>query len=195
MIDQKTFNWFTAAFVIVSPIISLYGFYACHPDWKTAIFSFVYYIMSGLAISIGYHRLFCHGTFKTSSIMKAILLFIGSSGFQGSCLVWCRDHRNHHNHIDSDKDPCSIKKGFLYAHIGWLFWNEDRYKKDYSCADDLLSEPWVKFQNKFYFFISSVKWNCCTYSYRRIRLGRLLGRIFLCFYFKICYINALFLFC
>ena len=65
-----------------------------------------------------------------------------------SALMWSHDHRNHHNHVDTDKDPYSIKKGFWYAHVLWLF----DYKRvfDKNLVDDLLKNPRVVLQDRYY---------------------------------------------
>jgi stearoyl-CoA desaturase (delta-9 desaturase) len=65
-----------------------------------------------------------------------------------SALMWSHDHRIHHNHVDTDKDPYSIKKGFWYAHVLWLFDYQREYDK--SLITDLLNNPRVVFQDRYY---------------------------------------------
>ncbi len=67
---------------------------------------------TNLSITAGYHRLFSHKSYDAHPIAKAMFLLIGASGFQGSALKWCSDHRRHHMHIDGEKDPYNIHKGF-----------------------------------------------------------------------------------
>lgn len=60
---------------------------------------------------------------------------------------WVRDHRYHHKYTDTDKDPYNIKKGFWYAHVGWLVWNRDRPNTDIS---DLEKDPVLVFQHEYF---------------------------------------------
>jgi len=64
-----------------------------------------------------------------------------------SVFDWCNDHRAHHRYTDTDKDPYSIKKGFWYAHMGWLFYEREAPKSDIS---DLEADPILQFQHKYY---------------------------------------------
>jgi stearoyl-CoA desaturase (delta-9 desaturase) len=80
-------------------------------------------------------------------MVEAFLLFFGSTTMQGSALKWSFEHRIHHAHCDSDKDPYSIKKGFWYAHCMWLF--EDAQPLDTRTVADLLRKPLVRFQHRF----------------------------------------------
>ena len=65
-------------------------------------------------------------------------------------LSWCSDHRQHHKHIDQEDDPYSIQRGFLWAHIGWLLVMEHKDRADFSNVHDLMADPWIRFQDRFY---------------------------------------------
>jgi stearoyl-CoA desaturase (delta-9 desaturase) len=91
----------------------------------------VMYLATGLGITIGYHRLFTHKSFKAGPIVTYLLAGFGSMAFQGPVIEWCAVHRRHHQHSDDEHDPHSphqhgdsgikgILKGFYHAHIGWL---------------------------------------------------------------------------
>uniref|UniRef100_A0ACB8E949 Suppressor of clathrin deficiency n=2 Tax=Sphaerodactylus townsendi TaxID=933632 RepID=A0ACB8E949_9SAUR len=73
--------------------------------------------------------------------------------FQNDIFEWCRDHRVHHKFSETDADPHNAKRGFFFAHIGWLFVRKHRdviekgRKLDFS---DLLDDPVVRFQRKYY---------------------------------------------
>ncbi len=80
----------------------------------------VFFISTGLSITLGYHRLFSHLTFEAAWPVKLYTLLFGAAAFEGSALEWCADHRRHHKFVDHDEDPYDISKGFWHAHIGWL---------------------------------------------------------------------------
>lgn len=104
----------------------------------------------GIAITAGYHRLFSHLTYKTHPIIEGIFLFICSVATQGSALRWAFDHRMHHAFVDTDKDPYTIKKGFMHAHMYWMFKKSNAI--DSKVVADLLKNPIIRFQDKHYVF-------------------------------------------
>ncbi|KAE8381819.1 hypothetical protein BDV26DRAFT_278443 [Aspergillus bertholletiae] len=87
---------------------------------NTAIWALVYYFLSGIGITAGYHRLWSHRSYSASSFLELYLALAGAACFQGSIREWSRDHRAHHRYVDTDRDPYSISKGISYAHMGWL---------------------------------------------------------------------------
>lgn len=150
----KKINWLNSFFIILlTPGVAIYGlWYLFHThDFHAAtwILSFVLLSASGFSITVGYHRLFSHRTYKAVWPVRLLLALFGASAFQGSILEWSTDHRNHHLYTDTDKDPYSIAKGFWYAHMGWLF-TLDTSKRDYSNVEELMKDPIVAFQHKFF---------------------------------------------
>ena len=89
------------------------------------------YILSGLGITIGYHRLFTHRSFEAPGAVKATLIALGSMAVEGPLLRWAAQHRRHHQHSDRVGDPHSphlhgdgilgMLKGLWHAHMGWMF--------------------------------------------------------------------------
>jgi stearoyl-CoA desaturase (delta-9 desaturase) len=73
-----------------------------------------------MSITLGYHRLFSHLTFKANPLVKLYTLLFGAAAFEGSALAWSADHRRHHKFVDHDDDPYDISRGLFHAHIGWL---------------------------------------------------------------------------
>lgn len=91
-----------------------------------------FYVLSGLGITVGFHRLFTHQSFQAPRFVRATLALMGSLALQGDVLAWVSDHRRHHAFADKPGDPHSphiaeedgfvgVIKGFWHAHTGWLF--------------------------------------------------------------------------
>lgn len=105
-------------------------------SWVYLVLLFVMYLISGLGITIGYHRYFTHKSFKTSRFVQALLAISGSMAVEGSVLQWAAVHRSHHQHSDAEHDPHSphthgagVKnaiKGMWHAHMGWILSSKDR---------------------------------------------------------------------
>ncbi len=89
------------------------------------------YVLTGLGITIGYHRLFTHRAFRTPKPVAIVLGVLGSMAVQGPLLKWVATHRRHHQHADEHGDPHSphthprglagFFKGLWHAHLGWIF--------------------------------------------------------------------------
>jgi stearoyl-CoA desaturase (Delta-9 desaturase) len=69
----------------------------------------------------GYHRYFCHRSFKTSRLFQFVLAWLGAAAAQMGPLWWAGHHRSHHRHADTEEDvhPPGVK-GFFWAHAGWI---------------------------------------------------------------------------
>lgn len=63
------------------------------------------YMTGILTLSVGYHRLFCHGSFRTSKLWQAVFAVGGVMFMYGSPLQWSVYHYVHHKHSDTDGDP------------------------------------------------------------------------------------------
>lgn len=151
---MRKINWVTALFLILTPLTavvwgSLYiPFFGVHPIEVTLFF--LYLAATGFSITAGYHRHFAHGAYQCRRFVKAFFLIFGAAAFQHSVLSWASDHRRHHQNIDEEGDPYNIRRGFLWAHIGWLFFKEDSQPEDFSNVSDLAADPLVRAQHRFY---------------------------------------------
>ena len=69
---------------------------------------------------------------------------------QNSILWWSSSHRVHHKYVDNDWDPYNIKRGFWWAHILWIFYQNDQRDDTFANAPDLLKNPVVMWQNRWH---------------------------------------------
>jgi stearoyl-CoA desaturase (Delta-9 desaturase) len=102
------------------------------------------YVLTALGITVGFHRLFTHRSFRANGVVRFVLGVLGSMAVQGPLLKWVALHRRHHAHSDKAGDPHSphlhgsgvlgLLGGLWHAHMGWLFLPEppdlDHYDKD-----------------------------------------------------------------
>jgi stearoyl-CoA desaturase (Delta-9 desaturase) len=117
------------AFLIAIPTLwnSLVG-------WTDLAIFIALYLLTGLGITVGFHRLFTHRAFETYRPVKYAIAVLGSMAVQGPVIGWVADHRKHHAHTDEEGDPHSphvghgggsgwrgTLRGLWYAHVGWLF--------------------------------------------------------------------------
>ncbi len=90
--------------------------------WQALALCAGLYWLRIFAVTAGYHRYFSHRTYATSRVFQFILAFLAQSTAQKSVLWWAAKHRDHHLHSDMPQDVHSPRqKGFVYAHLGWIF--------------------------------------------------------------------------
>jgi stearoyl-CoA desaturase (delta-9 desaturase) len=145
-------NWTTSSFLIGTlgltlTAVPLYLYYY-GIDWFQVTLFCIMFFACGFSISLGYHRLFSHITFKASWPVRLLTLVFGAAAFENSVLMWASEHRRHHKHVDHDDDPYNISKGFFHAHIGWLLFklNPDQ---PYDNVADLQKDKLVCWQDRY----------------------------------------------
>ena len=91
-----------AAVVAAVPVAWRWGL-----GWQDAVIALAFYVVSGLGISMGFHRHFTHSSFKAGRPLRVALGIAGSLAIEGPVLVWVADHRRHHKYSDQPGDPHS----------------------------------------------------------------------------------------
>lgn len=119
----------------------------------TGVFAFLNYQMGGLGITAGAHRLWAHKSYKAKWPLRAFLAYCNTLAFQDAVIDWARDHRVHHKYSETDADPHNAKRGFFFAHMGWLLVKKHpevkRRGKNIDMSD-LHADPVLAFQKKHY---------------------------------------------
>jgi stearoyl-CoA desaturase (delta-9 desaturase) len=161
-VQNETLDRFATGFVTVAPLVALA--LACSfawgsiLGWSDVIVFAVLYLITGLGITVGFHRHLTHRAFKTSRPVRGILAACGSAAIEGPVISWVADHRKHHAFADQEGDPHSphvghggglrgALKGLFHAHLGWLFIHTQRGARN-RYAPDLVSDPVVSFVHR-----------------------------------------------
>ena len=152
-------DWGTTLFLLLSPAAAIVAvvFYVLHAGFHPAdgaIFA-ASYILCGLAITGGYHRLWAHGTYKCHAAIRVGYLGFGAAALQTPVLNWAANHRYHHQFVDHDGDPYNATRGFFFAHMGWIF-HRDRPGREFSNAKDLKRDRLVMWQSRYYWPLAAI---------------------------------------
>jgi stearoyl-CoA desaturase (delta-9 desaturase) len=117
-------------------------------SWLDIGLAGAFYVVSGLGVTVGFHRYFTHGSFKAKRPLRIALAVAGSIAFQGGVIGWVADHRRHHAFSDKDGDPHSpwlfgsgpaaVVRGFWHSHMGWLLGRDRTNARRF--APDLLAD-------------------------------------------------------
>ena len=130
---------------------------AWHTDllnWSDIVVFALMYVVAGLGITVGYHRLLTHRAFQTPKWLEYAFAVTGGLAVQGRVIDWVADHRKHHAHTDEEGDPHSphagqgagvrgALRGLYHAHVGWLFSEQGRARPD-KYARDLFEDPGMR---------------------------------------------------
>jgi stearoyl-CoA desaturase (delta-9 desaturase) len=154
-VEREWLDRLATGTVTVAPFLAL--FYAAWHSWQgllrwsDVVIFFVAYMLTGLGVTVGFHRLFTHRSFKTGKVVRATLAILGSAAIEGPVTAWVADHRKHHDFSDQLGDPHSPHvehghgfrgelRGLFHAHVGWLFIHTHRGAKE-RYARDLRADP------------------------------------------------------
>ncbi len=109
------------------------------------------YLLTGLGITVGFHRLLTHRSFQTHRPVEYALAILGSMAVQGPVASWVADHRKHHAHTDAEGDPHSPHvgrgkglRGLLHAHVGWFIYDHGRAEQE-RYARDMIEDRGMRF--------------------------------------------------
>jgi stearoyl-CoA desaturase (delta-9 desaturase) len=132
--------------------------------WSDVVIGLVFYVVTGLGITVGYHRYFTHGSFKANRPLKIALAVSGSLAIEMGVIDWVATHRRHHKYSDKEGDPHSpwrfgndwkaLTKGLLFAHIGWMFASERTNRERF--ARDLINDKDVHRVHKAFPYLVAV---------------------------------------
>jgi stearoyl-CoA desaturase (Delta-9 desaturase) len=116
----------------------------------------VMYLLTGFGVTIGFHRMLTHRSFRTSKPVEYVFAVLGSMSVQGPVINWVADHRKHHAHTDEEGDPHSphltdghgsgvrgMLHGLFHAHIGWLMTEHGQARRT-KYARDLMEDPGMR---------------------------------------------------
>ena len=118
----------------------------------------ILYLLTGFGVTVGFHRLFTHRSFKAKPAVRTVLAVLGSAAIEGPVISWVADHRKHHAFSDQPGDPHSphvdhgvgwmgALRGLAHAHLGWLFVHNQRGSRA-RYAPDLLADPAIRFVDR-----------------------------------------------
>src|SRR3954462_12850724 len=121
----------------------------------------ILYALTGFGVTVGFHRLLTHRSFKTGPVVRGVLAVLGSAAIEGPVISWVADHRKHHAYSDRLGDPHSphvdhgvgwsgALRGLAHAHVGWLFRHDQRGARA-RYAPDLLRDPVIRFVDRTFF--------------------------------------------
>ncbi|XP_052132356.1 acyl-CoA Delta-9 desaturase [Frankliniella occidentalis] len=148
-------SWPSVLFHIHIHLAALYGVFLIITEayYTTTLFAFLVIYTSAFGITAGVHRLWSHRAYKASWQLRLILMLLFTVTGQRHIWAWVLDHRVHHRYSETDADPHDARRGFFFAHVGWLVVTPhpavERARKEVDMSD-LQKDGIVMWQKKWY---------------------------------------------
>lgn len=151
--DRERMNWPTIvvfSLLHVGALAALFMF-----SWRNlAVGLFLHWMCVELGISMGYHRLHTHRSYKVPLWIEYFFAVCGALTFEGGPIFWVAMHRVHHQHSDQPGDPHSPRDGAFWAHVGWILVGEAKHNNTRMLskyAPDLA-------KHRFYLWLNDYHW-------------------------------------
>lgn len=159
--EPRDSSWPHVLFHIHVHLAALYGLFLIISEayYSTTLFAIFMVMLASLAVNTGAHRLWAHGSYKASAGLRVALMLAQTTVGQGSIYDWVLDHRIHHKHFGTEKDPYNHNRGFFYAHMGSRMLtkpaNYDALAKEIDMSD-LEQDKVVMFQKRYFWVLMPI---------------------------------------
>ena len=124
--NRQGLNVFTSMILVVLHVGAIAAFF-CFSWQRFAVAVVLYYIATGLGISMGYHRLHTHRSYKVPLWLDYFFAVCGTLTLEGGPIFWVATHRIHHQNSDGPGDPHSPRDGAFWSHVGWILFGETNH--------------------------------------------------------------------
>ena len=152
--NRDKLNWQTTGvfgLLHVGAIAALFMF-----SWRSlAVAVVLYWISVGFGISLGYHRLHTHRSYKVPRVLEYLLAVFGTLTLEGGPIFWVATHRIHHSKSDLPGDPHSPRDGAWWSHMGWILVGESKHADTRAMsryAPDLAKRRFYVWLNNYHWF-------------------------------------------
>ena len=134
---------------LVATVYAIWLLWERAVNWSDIALLLTMYSLTAFGVTVGFHRMLTHRSFKPNPVVKFILLVLGSMALEGAALEWAATHIKHHAQSDREGDPHSPVEGFFHAHIGWIFSDTKADPKVY--CRNLIKDPMIVFVSRTFF--------------------------------------------
>jgi stearoyl-CoA desaturase (Delta-9 desaturase) len=152
-VSNKAIIRFVVLIIVVAPllgtVLAIKLLWERAVNWPDLALLVAMYTLTAFGVTIGYHRMLTHRSFRPHPIVKAVFLVLGATSAQGPALEWAATHIKHHAQADREGDPHSPLDGFFHAHMGWFF--NGMADPNVYCRH-LVKDPMVVFISRTFWF-------------------------------------------
>ena len=145
---RKSINWATLGFMAAIHGLAVIALLPQFWSWQAIVtFLVLYWITACLGVTIGYHRLLSHRSFRVPHWLERFFATCGAISCQQGPLDWVGLHRHHHKFSDTDVDHHTSLKGLWWSHMGWMFEDIPAMQAVPRLTGDLAKDPYYRWLN------------------------------------------------
>ena len=147
----KKLDWPVVVGIVAMHLGCLLALLPMFFSWSgLVVFGVLMCATAALGITLCYHRLLTHHSFRTPKWFEYCLTLLGCLAWQGGPIQWVGTHRIHHKHSDDEQDPHTPKHGFAWSHMFWCMHKEPQGHRPADAARDLMRDPIMCFINRYF---------------------------------------------
>jgi len=145
---KQGLQWITIGFMIVIHSLALLALLPMFWSWQAvASLLVLYWVTACLGVTIGYHRLLSHRSFRLPQWLERFFATCGALSCQHGPIDWVGLHRHHHKFSDTDADHHNSHRGFWWSHMGWMFEPVTAMQAVPRMTGDLAQDPYYRWLN------------------------------------------------
>lgn len=149
--EAPQFRWGVMIETLVLHLAALLALSPNYFSWQAVgVAIFLHWLTMGLGISLGFHRLASHRSFKVPKVLEYFFILCGTLAAQGSVKGWVGYHRMHHLYTDHAKDPHDSTKGFWWSHLTWVMHTIPNEPERLRLTQDIAKDPFYSFCHKYH---------------------------------------------
>lgn len=162
--QKRLLNWVNIIYMTLIHAGALFALLPSNFSWSAiGVMLVLHWVTGGLGITLGWHRLVSHRSFKTPKWVEYFFVFCGALSCQGGVIQWVGLHRFHHLHSDKNQDPHDSSNGFFWSHLGWMFYQVEIEPEVPRITKDIKDDPVYLFLQN-YFVLVQVALGLVLYS-------------------------------
>ncbi len=149
--SRPPLSWTTVIFMAAIHLGAIWALLPQNINGPAIGVAFALYLITGcLGITLGFHRLVAHRSFKVPRWLEYVLVFCGTLACQHGPITWIGLHRHHHLHSDQDVDHHDSNKGFLWSHLLWMLHKVPAKAEIPRFTRDITSDPFYRFCERYF---------------------------------------------
>ena len=147
-------RWGTIGFMITIHALSIVALLPQFWSWQAvSALTILYWVTACLGVTIGYHRLLSHRSFRVPTWLERFFATCGALSCQHGPIDWVGLHRHHHKFSDTDADHHNSYRGFWWSHMGWMFQPLPAMQAVPRLSGDLVSDPYYRWLNSYFLLL------------------------------------------
>ena len=155
--DGRRPDWVTIIYMASIHLAALSALVPGTFSWPAVgVAIFLHWVTGCLGVTLGYHRLVSHRSFKTPKWLEYFFILCGTLSAEGGPIQWIGLHRIHHKYSDTGNDPHDSNRGFLFSHMGWMLFEIPMEAQTPRYTQDISDDPFYLFCQKNFILLQVV---------------------------------------